>query len=155
MIVVVVARNREWVAVGQSTASDISEATHVRDRRLRLGLARSTNRARDRRPRLPFHPRPSSFDLFLRCALHTLPTRLPSTLFDLDALARVRQARAEIDLLVTAEEFCLGVGIPTIIRLSTQEGTAGALPFRDFRGRAAQFATTSPVLLQSYTRCEG
>ena len=34
-------------------------------------------------------------------------------------------------------------------------GTAGALPFRDFRGRAAQFATTSPVLLQSYTRCEG
>ena len=73
----------------------------------------------------------------------------------IDIPARVRQARAEIDLLVTAEEFCLGVGIPTIIRLSTQEGTAGALPFRDFRGRAAQFATTSPVLLQSYTRCEG
>ena len=69
--------------------------------------------------------------------------------------ARVRQARAEIARLVPAEEFGLGVGIPTIIRLSTQEGTAGALPFRDFRGRAAQFATTSPVLLQSYTRCEG
>ena len=41
------------------------------------------------------------------------------------------------------------------LRLLTYLGTAGALPFRDFRGRAAQFATTSPVLLQSYTRCEG
>ena len=97
------------MAVVWSKAPNIAEAIHVRDRRLRLGLARSTSWARDRRPRLPFHPRPSSLDLFLRCALHTLPTRLPSTLFDLDALARVRQARAEIDLLVTAEEFCLGV----------------------------------------------
>lgn len=39
-----------------------------------------------------------------------------------------------------------------LLRLS---GFRRRMPFRDFRGRAAQFATTSPVLLQSYTRCEG